>query len=297
MSNHNGCYTTVTLSVKQSWLGPIYQLLADLSADRKTPTLAVDKPEEQRTSYIKLGKLPSLVARHCECGKCHGKLQGSNRSPWRTTYVGFYRASDGKEYQPCKSLLDAVRKGAPRTLVGFIYHSDSDVDDWREKVDRTKASYTLDKLESERQLRAAKLNSVVVDTTMKMGELKASDTPKADLPKLVKVAPLKDATDINTVLTKVSDKRPPVSMGVKPKVPRPTSNQCISSDCTGLGIVSVPGGFRCWRCDSKKSHERIARIEAACPDPPLEETKDNNESWFSWRRKNTSWNDYKPGSS
>jgi hypothetical protein len=142
MSNHNDSYTTVTISVKTSWLGPLYQLLADLSNERPVPpvttTDVTSQPSEPRKSYLKLSKLPSLVARYCDCGKCHQRLQGNNRSPWRTTYVGLYRASDGKEYLPCKSMLEAIRKGAPGSLVGFLYTPEKVIDNWRDRVDRTK---------------------------------------------------------------------------------------------------------------------------------------------------------------
>ena len=295
MSIHNDCYTNVTLSVKTSWLGPLYQLLADLSNNREVTNTHVDKSGEPRTSYMKLGKLPSLVARHCECGKCHGKLGGTSRSPWRTTYVGFYRASDGREYTPCKALLDAVRQGAPRTLVGFIYApEDRAVDNWRERVDRTKASYTLDKLESERQLRVAKLNSVVVDTSVKMGELKTSN-PKADLPKLVKVAPLKDAATTSKAITIDSAKPPKDDQGAKPKVPIVNSRYCTTPSCRSVGLVNCLDGLKCIRHAPQPIPDDDTYFGRNIPDrpEPIPVSKDEG-SWIPWR-KSKSWNDYKPG--
>jgi hypothetical protein len=238
-----------------------------------------------------------LVARYCECGKCHGKLGGISRSPWRTTYVGFYRASDGREYLPCKSLLDAVRKGAPSTLVGFIYAPEERaVDNWRERVDRTKASYTLDKLESERQLRVAKLNSVVIDTSVRMEELKTSDIPKEDLPKLAKVAPLKDATSTSKAVTFASAKSPKDDQGAKPKVPSIKSRYCTTPSCNRIGLINCPIGLKCT--------EHAPRIVVPDPDTyygrniperpePIPVSKDEG-SWIPWRRSK-SWNDYKPG--
>jgi len=99
-----------------------------------------------------------------------------------------------------------------------MYSPDETVDNWRERVDRTKASYTLDKLEAERQLRTAKLNAVVVDTSAKLTELKANEPEKGAIPKLAKVAPLKDATKAGTTKTIFSDTQPDNdNKGAKPK--------------------------------------------------------------------------------
>jgi hypothetical protein len=193
-------------------------------------------------------------------------------------------------------MLEAIRKGAPGSLVGFLYTPEKVIDNWRDRVDRTKASYTLDKLEAERQLRTAKLNAVNVDTSAKLTELKASEPDKGDLPKLVKVAPLKDVTKAGTTITSSSDKQPIDNKGAKPKVPRPKVDltvPCITPECKGMGLFRVPGGWRCSPCNILNVNKAAASIPERswnAPEEPKEET-----SWVPWRRTTKSWNNYTPG--
>jgi len=251
MANRKANYVSITLCVREEWLENIYQLIGDLSNGSGSNNKPLVRKDGSDATQHKLGKISTLVAKHCACGQCYDSIKGTCKSPWRTTRQGLYRASDGTKYLPCPELMQQIVKAPVGTLVSYIHaERPASSDNWRDKAERKIVTFKLDKMETDRQLRTAKLNALNTETATMAVAL-----PKESQPKLEVTKPLRDPPTTD----KSGNSIKPASFSKPPTKIRKAGPICTVARCGKATVHNYDGNGLCTQHYLSRAHPGRSR--------------------------------------